>query len=91
MTYFLYSIDNPKDYIQFDPDNLTVLAAKKSKIVFFIHGWTNSKEIQWYEDLKNAFLNTYEGNYSIVQVDWKEPANQLYYVSSINTYDVGKL
>lgn len=69
---------------------MTVLAETNRKIVFLIHGWINSREIEWYEKLKDAFLSTYGDQYSVVEVDWKDPAHQVYYVSSINTYDVGK-
>lgn len=90
VTYYMFSKENPNSYVQVFPDNLSVLTEKNRKIVFFIHGWINSRHIEWYEKLKNAFLTTYGDEYVVLQVDWKDPANQLYYVSSVNTYDVGK-
>lgn len=87
VTYYLYTVNNTNEYIQLDQNNLNLLDNKK--IVFLIHGWTNSRKIDWYEKLKNAFLINYK-DYAVVQVDWKEPAEQLYYVASINTYDIGK-
>lgn len=88
-----YPLSSPKSpfqltYFRLFPDNLERFRNKTNQIVFLIHGWTNSRESSWLEDLKNAFLVRDKDSIVII-VDWKEPANQLYYVSSINTYDVG--
>lgn len=72
------------------PDNLDQFRNTTNQIVWLIHGWTNSRQSPWMEDLKNAFLIR-DKNSFVIMVDWQEPANQLYYVSSINTYDVSKL
>ncbi|CAH0550789.1 unnamed protein product [Brassicogethes aeneus] len=88
VTYYLFKKDNPTKFIQVDAKKLDDQWNKDAKIVFFIHGWTNSRDIQWYEDLKNSFLNRKE-EYYVVQVDWNEPANAIYTVASISTYDVG--
>lgn len=87
MTFYLYTNDFPDEYVQLNQSNLDLLENKT--IVFLIHGWINSKNVYWYEDMKNAFLKKSK-DYAIVEVDWKEHAFQYYYVSSINTYDVGK-
>lgn len=87
VTYYLFTKDNLDQYVKLTKNNLNLLDNKK--IVFLIHGWTNSRDVEWYEDLKNAFLVGYK-DYHVVQVDWREPARQYYYVSSVNTYDVGK-
>lgn len=86
--FFLYTRRNPNNYKEIDPLHPEELVNKNVKIVFIIHGWTSSREAEWYEDLKNAFLNRNEEFY-IVQVDWSDPANQLYTISSYNTKDVG--
>lgn len=90
VTFYMFSKENPTEYINLHKDNLNLLAKKQRKIVFFIHGWTSSRNADWYERLKDAFLANYANQYAIVQVDWEEPAKQFYYVSSINTYDVGE-
>lgn len=90
VTFYMYSKENSRDYITLYEDNLRALADKKRKVVFFIHGWINNKDIGWYGRLKDAFLETYADKYTVVQVDWAVPAKQFYYVSSVNTYDVGK-
>ncbi|KAJ8925430.1 hypothetical protein NQ315_009263, partial [Exocentrus adspersus] len=88
VTYYLFTKNNPDEYIELNESNLDLLNDRK--IVFFVHGWTGSREADWYEDLKDAFLTSYP-DYYVVQVDWREPADQLYYVSSINTYEVAKI
>ncbi|CAH1163329.1 unnamed protein product [Phaedon cochleariae] len=90
VTYYLYTSKNPNKFIKLDPSDLEPLRNVSDKLVFLVHGWTSNRETAWYEDLKNAFLTTHP-NYSIVEVDWSEPANQYYYVASINTYDVAKI
>lgn len=90
ISFYMFSKENPTDYIKLHKDNLNVLAKKKRKIVFFIHGWTSSRNADWYDQLKDAFLANYAAQYAIIQVDWEEPAKQFYFVSSINTYDVGE-
>ncbi|XP_066257452.1 phospholipase A1-like [Euwallacea similis] len=89
VTFYLYTHENPKEFTAIDKDNLERFRNTTNQIVFLIHGWTNSRESEWLEDLKNAFLIR-DKDCFVVIVDWKEPANQFYYVSSINTYDVSK-
>lgn len=90
VTFYLYTKEKSKEPVQVLPDNLTVLAETKRNLVFFIHGWLSSRQADWYDKLTTAFLTIYGEAYCVIQVDWKEPSNQFYYVSSINTYDVGK-
>lgn len=89
VTYFLYSSTDPQNYTVIDADNLERFRDTEDQIVFLIHGWTNSRESQWLHDLKDAFL-VRDSNSSVIIVDWKDPANQFYYVSSINTFDVSE-
>ncbi|KAL1497525.1 hypothetical protein ABEB36_008469 [Hypothenemus hampei] len=89
VTFFLYTNENRKSAIQIDKEDLSHFRNASSHVVFLIHGWTNSRESQWLEDMKDAFLIRDKDNLVVI-VDWKDPANQLYYVSSINTYDVSK-
>lgn len=86
----MFTKNHPENYTEIDPANPEEIAAGKVPIVFIIHGWTENRDREWYEDLKNAFL-TREENYYVVQVDWSDPANQIYTISSWNTKDVGKL
>ncbi|XP_019881701.2 phospholipase A1 isoform X1 [Aethina tumida] len=88
VTYYLFKKENPNEFVRLDPQKLDRVVDENAKIVFLIHGWTNSREEQWYEDVKNAFLNRNE-TWHVVQVDWKEPASAVYTVASISTYDVG--
>jgi hypothetical protein len=89
--FVLFTENNPKNYTKIDPSNPTELNNTEVRIVFIIHGWLENRGKEWYEDLKNAFLNKKEKSYYVVQVDWSEPALQGYMVSAYNTKDVGKL
>ncbi|XP_044265372.1 uncharacterized protein LOC123011801 [Tribolium madens] len=89
ITYFLFTKNDPENYVELDASKPEQLAKKNVPIVFIIHGWLEKREKDWYEDLKNAFL-TRNKEYHVVQVDWSDPAHQLYTVSSWNTKDVGK-
>lgn len=86
--YFLFTKERPTEYTRIDPYHLDRFSNLTCKLAFLIHGWTNSRDIQWYEDVKNALLNR-EEEFCVIEVDWAEPAGQLYTVSSISTYDVG--
>ncbi|CAG9762078.1 unnamed protein product [Ceutorhynchus assimilis] len=89
VTFYLYTNENPKEFTAIDSNNLERFRNFTNQIVFLIHGWTNSRKSEWLENMKNAFLVRDKNSFVII-VDWEDPANQLYYVSSINTYDVGK-
>lgn len=86
--YCLFTKTNPENYTEIDPSNPNQLAKSDVPIVFIIHGWLEKREKDWYEDLKNAFLSRND-SYYVVQVDWSDPAHQLYTISSWNTKDVG--
>lgn len=88
--FFLYTKDNPEDYVEIDPAHLDQLKNPNAKIVFIIHGWMSSREAEWYEPLTNAFLEKDE-EYYVVQVDWSIPANGFYALASWSTKDVGTL
>ncbi|EFA06789.1 Vitellogenin-2-like Protein [Tribolium castaneum] len=88
--YFLFTKNHPENYTEIDPSSPEELAEAKVPIVFIIHGWTENREREWYEDLKNAFLTRRE-DYYVVQVDWSDPADQIYTISSWNTKDVGHI
>ncbi|KAH1014526.1 lipase member H-A [Dendroctonus ponderosae] len=90
VSFYLYTGENPKEYSVIGQDNLDQFWNTTNQIVLLIHGWTNSRQSDWMEDLKNAFLVRDKDSF-VIMVDWQEPANQLYYVSSINTYDVSKI
>lgn len=78
----------PKSIVLNDT-NLDLLKGTKGHVIFITHGWTDTAYSEWVLSLKDAFLKTYP-NDVVIGVDWKEPANQLYYVSSINVFDIGK-
>ncbi|KAJ3648993.1 hypothetical protein Zmor_020757 [Zophobas morio] len=88
--YFLFTTKNGNNFTEIDPSNPKELNNPTAPIIFIIHGWTETREKEWYEDLKNAFLIRNNESY-VIQVDWSEPADQLYTISSWNTKDVGSI
>ncbi|XP_063918830.1 pancreatic triacylglycerol lipase-like [Zophobas morio] len=86
--YVLFTNKNPEKSIEVDSSDPKELNNPNVPIIFIIHGWIENREKEWYKDLKNAFLNRKPESY-VIEVDWSEPAHQLYSVSSWNTKDVG--
>lgn len=77
-----------KEFIRLtDEVNLKEVNCKK-QIFLFIHGWTESRNKTWYEELKNALLEKFDVN--IVQVDYSKPANQRYPVAVFSSKSIGK-
>ncbi|CAG9854607.1 unnamed protein product [Phyllotreta striolata] len=68
--------------------DLHLLRNTKGRLVFITHGWTDSSDSDWMLNLKEAFLTKYPDDV-VILVDWREPAGKLYYISSINVYDIG--
>ncbi|RZC42502.1 phospholipase A1 2, partial [Asbolus verrucosus] len=89
VNFFLFTRRNPQNYTEIDPSAPEELSNTTSRIVFIIHGWLENRAKQWYEDLKNAFLNRNK-EYYVIQVDWSDPALKPYVLSSHNTKDVGE-
>lgn len=56
-------------------------------LVFIIHGWKDSANNTWVEEIAQAFLK--KGSYNIVVVDWLKPADREYYVAAGYVDDVG--
>lgn len=64
----------------------SVSSSKAVKII--VHGWTDTGNTTWILNMTKAFLKT--GDYSVIAVDWQNPANKLYPISAKNTKDVGE-
>lgn len=75
VTYYLFTRDNANNYIQIDESNKEKLNTTKP-IVFLLHGWTENRSRQWYNDLKDALLDN--DDVYVVQVDYSEPAGGNY-------------
>lgn len=77
-----------KEYNLLTPDNLKGANFTKRSI-FLCHGWTESRNKTWYEDLKNAILEKYDVN--VVQVDYSKPAANRYPVAVFLSKSIGKM
>lgn len=59
-------------------------------IKVLVHGWLSSRFTEWYKQMTEAYFG--RGNYTIIQVDWENPASLPEYVdASKNTFIVGTL
>ncbi|XP_077862507.1 inactive pancreatic lipase-related protein 1-like [Saccoglossus kowalevskii] len=69
-----------------NPDTLTSSNFNESYLSkFIIHGWMESYNTTWVQDMKNELLH--HGNYNIVLVDWEEGANNPRYKLSADNTD----
>ena len=57
--------------------------------IFLIHGW-DSWATYWETDMRNELMQHYNGNVNVVQVDWRDGANQTYPEAAGNARIVGK-
>ncbi|CAG9863706.1 unnamed protein product [Phyllotreta striolata] len=90
VTFTMYrNHQEPKEAIIKD-NNLALLEGSKGHVVFITHGWTDHGDAEWVLEMKDSFLSTYP-DIVVIAVDWREPARQVYSISSINTYDIGNI
>lgn len=85
VTYYLFNRTNPNDYLFLTSANLN---STKSNI-FLIHGWTESRNKTWYEDLKNALLQKFDVN--VIQVDYSKPASNRYPIAVLLSKSVANI
>lgn len=55
---------------------------------FLIHGWTESRNKTWYEDLKNAILEKYDEN--VIQVDYSKAASNRYPIAVLLSKSIAR-
>lgn len=92
VTFYLFNRKNLNDYIFLDTGeklNIMLSADENSKQLFFLlHGWTESRNKTWYEDLKNALLEKFDAN--VIQIDYSKPAGNRYPIAVLLSKSVGK-
>lgn len=57
------------------------------KTIFVCHGYTESGDVGWMQDMVTALLNN--GNHNVIRVDWHPGATALYGKATANTRIVG--
>lgn len=87
VTYYMFNRTKMKQYVFLTPANFFQINTAK-KIVFLIHGWTESRNKTWYEDLKNAFLEKFDLN--VIEVDYSQPASNRYPVAVLLSKSIGE-
>lgn len=60
-----------------------------SNYVFIVHGWRSGVNKTWVENVTNAALKG--NNVAVIQVDWSDPADDLYAIAVLNVREVGEL
>lgn len=85
-----YLFKNFQTFLQINGSNVLNSVDKTAEIVFLIHGWTENREKQWYEDLKNAFFSRDDKHYNLIQVDWSAAAGLAYHKAVGEIKNVGK-
>lgn len=50
-------------------------------IAFIIHGWEDDSNDTWVEDLTDFYVK--KGEYNVITVDWAEPADNPFYLASV--------
>lgn len=89
ITYHLIT-NKLENITEISPQNHQQIDLKTKRIAILIHGWTENRNRSWYADLTTAFL-AHPEHYDVIQIDWSEPADQYYTISSYNTKDVGEI
>lgn len=84
VSFYLHTRNSAE--VQITANNFATIDATKT-FHFIAHGWVASHETQWVQNITAAYLERDDCN--VIQVDWKEPADQPHYVSSNNTKGVG--
>ncbi|XP_076268162.1 phospholipase A1 2-like isoform X1 [Rhynchophorus ferrugineus] len=90
ISFELYQKEYPEDLIHIDIDDLEIFRGTKSKIVFLVHGYVSNSKTKQVGELKDTFLRLDDVSY-VINVDWEKAADQLYYISALNTYDVADI
>lgn len=83
--YFLYSKDRRNVEIS---ENNTEAIPDYRNYIFVIHGWRSGRNKTWVENITDVILNV--NNLAVIQVDWSEPADDLYALAVCNVREVGK-
>ncbi|KAK4886683.1 hypothetical protein RN001_002954 [Aquatica leii] len=86
INYYLYTNENITQPVLLTPSTYYQVSIKHpTKIV--VHGYYETAEKIWYQNLTNEYL--LKGNFNVIQVDWSHLAFDNYKISSQNTQIVG--
>lgn len=87
MKYFLCT--RSKCNVEISGNNTETFPTNYRDYIFVIHGWRSGRNKTWVENVTAAVLK--QSDVAIIQVDWSEPADQLYAIAAfINVRAVGE-
>ena len=89
ITYYLWTTNKAEDSVIVNLTTFNPLIKKNAFYVFFLHGWSENKETEWYRLLRQAFFKK-NPNYYIIEVDWSFYGAKDYIIASYDTKPVGK-
>ncbi|KYB25295.1 hypothetical protein TcasGA2_TC034399 [Tribolium castaneum] len=86
-----FEAENPNFYelIQLDQSNIEQNLHDNARTVLLIHGWSENRTADWFEDLKNAFLSRTDVVYNVIHVDYNKVASELYPIAVKKSVAVG--
>ncbi|KAL3269346.1 hypothetical protein HHI36_008418 [Cryptolaemus montrouzieri] len=58
-------------FVRFDTRNVSLNTNSNNPIIFIIHGWMEDRNVEWFQDLTEAFLEENKANI-VIQVDWSK-------------------
>lgn len=88
VNFFLATGKNVKNATKVDYHNPADVAISTGKFFFIIHGWTDSVNSSWIQNLTEVLLIRHPDSH-VVQVDWSKPAGDQYPFSAFYTESVG--
>ncbi|XP_063919223.1 phospholipase A1-like isoform X2 [Zophobas morio] len=90
ITYYLWATNKAEDSVIVNLTTFNPLIKKNAFYVFFLHGWSENKETEWYRLLRQAFFKK-NPNYYIIEVDWSFYGAKDYIIASYDTKPVGRV
>lgn len=84
--YFLYTRDRRN--VEISENNTEAFPTNYRNYLFVVHGWRSGRNKTWVENVTEVALNV--SDVAIIQVDWSDPAFDLYAVAVLNVREVGK-
>lgn len=88
VNFYLYTKSDPNNGVLLDRNNPRIDNYNNATVVFFIHGWTESRNTVWYKYLKSAFFGK-EDVYDVIHVDYNTTSRQFYSIAAHNAKAVG--
>lgn len=84
--YYLHTKDRPN--VEVTENRTQEIPNAYNNYVFVVHGWRSGTNKTWVENVTEVALKG-DSNIAVIQVDWSNPAADLYAISVLNVREVG--